>query len=606
MPAKHLVIQSGVSFHHSFDAELRRDPLAAGGSELPGERRIEQQPFGQLGEGHPIADGNEIAGLFGNHQLTIGRNVTGDDRQPGGHGFHDAVGKSFEIAGKPENVECRKESLRVVAVAKKLHALADFEPMAEVLKFLPFGPLSDHHKDDFAVHDADEFKRPDQIHDPLLTRQPSDKADDVAFGPNSELAADGFARARLANGKINAVMNDGELFGGDANIAVEIGDALRVSDEPRRSSDQLPIEPELPASLPRIDTSLGDDDGEGRLRAGGQPSVRICCKEPRLKDVGSAFFQKVSQTPPGDGVSLKAFIENGDGNSCCRELIGVRPRAGQSHYLHRKLGTGKPRRQQGQLLFGACPVESRYQQQEFDHASDRMRFIELGKAGLSALPFIRLATQNHERIAESTSRQSRLAARRSRVIRDLTMFANFNQSRLELVQGDITLQKVDAIVNAANSELAGGGGVDGAIHRAGGRILMQQTRVQYPEGCPTGHAVATDAGLLPARHVFHAVGPVWRGGNADESELLASAYRRCLELAVEYECASLAFPAISTGVYGYPKDLAAEVSLTTARDFLVHHLKPALVRFVLFDGGTFAAYARVLEVLRAHGMGLAD
>src|SRR5262249_61558859 len=116
-----------------------------------------------------------------------------------------------------------------------------------------------------------------------------------------------------------------------------------------------------------------------------------------------------------------------------------------------------------------------------------------------------------------------------------------------------------------------------------GPVLMQQTRERYPEGCPTGHAVATDGGQLAARYVYHAVGPVWRGGGAKESELLASAYRRCLELAVEYDCASLAFPAISTGVYGYPKDLAAGVSMSTARDSLLAHAKPGLARFVLFD-----------------------
>jgi O-acetyl-ADP-ribose deacetylase (regulator of RNase III) len=177
------------------------------------------------------------------------------------------------------------------------------------------------------------------------------------------------------------------------------------------------------------------------------------------------------------------------------------------------------------------------------------------------------------------------------------MFALIGSSRLELAQGDITSQTVDAIVNAANSALASGGGVDGAIHRAAGPVLMQQTRERYPEGCPTGSAVATDAGKLKARHVFHAVGPVWRGGSAGEPVLLASAYRRCLELAIEHNCSSIAFPAISTGVYGYPRDLAAEVSLTIARDFLHTHGKPALVRFVLFDGGAFGAYARVLEEL---------
>ena len=168
-------------------------------------------------------------------------------------------------------------------------------------------------------------------------------------------------------------------------------------------------------------------------------------------------------------------------------------------------------------------------------------------------------------------------------------------AKIFFCKGDITAMDVDAIVNAANSALAGGGGVDGAIHRAAGPILMQQTRERYPEGCPTGHAVATDGGKLAARYVFHAVGPVWRGGGAKESELLASACRRCLELAVEHDCASLAFPAISTGVYGYPKDLAAGVSLSTVRDFLVAQAKPGIVRFVLFDGGSFGAFARVLE-----------
>jgi O-acetyl-ADP-ribose deacetylase (regulator of RNase III) len=177
------------------------------------------------------------------------------------------------------------------------------------------------------------------------------------------------------------------------------------------------------------------------------------------------------------------------------------------------------------------------------------------------------------------------------------MFVHIAQSKIELVQGDITSQEVDAIVNAANSALAGGGGVDGAIHRAAGPVLMQQARERYPQGCATGDAVATDAGKLKAKYVFHAVGPVWRGGSANEKALLASAYRRCLELAVEHACASIAFPAISTGVYGYPKDLAAEVSLSTVHEHLLQQATPALVRFVLFDGGSFGAFARVLEGL---------
>jgi O-acetyl-ADP-ribose deacetylase (regulator of RNase III) len=177
------------------------------------------------------------------------------------------------------------------------------------------------------------------------------------------------------------------------------------------------------------------------------------------------------------------------------------------------------------------------------------------------------------------------------------MFVSCGASRLELTQGDITRQSLDAIVNAANSSLAGGGGVDGAIHRAAGPLLLQQTRERYPGGCPTGSAVATDAGRLSARFVFHAVGPVWRGGAAGEPELLASAYRRCLELARELDCAGIAFPAISTGVYGYPKELAAEVSLAVACTELRRYQRPRLVRFVLFDAETYGAFAQVLETL---------
>ncbi len=177
------------------------------------------------------------------------------------------------------------------------------------------------------------------------------------------------------------------------------------------------------------------------------------------------------------------------------------------------------------------------------------------------------------------------------------MLVQFNQCRVELVQGDVTVQAVDAIVNAANSGLRGGGGVDRAIHRAAGAELMQETNRRYPEGCPTGSAVPTAAYGLPSKFVFHAVGPVWAGGVKGEAELLSGAYCSCLELAVQHDCASIAFPAISTGVYGYPKDLAAEISLGTVRDFLLEHNRPETVRFVLFDGGTYGAFSRVLETM---------
>jgi len=177
------------------------------------------------------------------------------------------------------------------------------------------------------------------------------------------------------------------------------------------------------------------------------------------------------------------------------------------------------------------------------------------------------------------------------------MFVQFGTARVELVQGDITRQAVDAIVNAANSQLAVGGGVCGAIHRAAGPGLAEEITRRYPEGCPTGSAVATSGGALRAKFVFHAVGPVWRGGQEGEPEALRSAYERCLQLAVEHKCRSIAFPAISAGIYGYPTDLAAEVALTTTRDFLLAHGEPALVRFVLFDEGTYGAFARVLDGL---------
>ncbi|MBN2217498.1 MAG: macro domain-containing protein [Pirellulales bacterium] len=168
---------------------------------------------------------------------------------------------------------------------------------------------------------------------------------------------------------------------------------------------------------------------------------------------------------------------------------------------------------------------------------------------------------------------------------------------LELCQGDITHQEVDAVVNAANCSLAGGGGVDGAIHRRGGPDIMRETDEKYPDGCPTGSAVISGAGNLPARHVIHAVAPVWSGGARGEAALLAGAYARCLELAVENGCSSIAFPSLGTGAYRYPLDQAARIALSTAIDFLNTRGRPELVRFVLFDAGAYGAFAAALEEL---------
>lgn len=177
------------------------------------------------------------------------------------------------------------------------------------------------------------------------------------------------------------------------------------------------------------------------------------------------------------------------------------------------------------------------------------------------------------------------------------MQVKINDQTIELAEGDITEQKVSAIVNAANSQLAGGGGVDGSIHRKGGPTIMAETRVKYPRGCPTGSAVISSAGNLPCNFVIHAVGPIWSGGNRGEPELLAGAYRRCLELAVECDCESIAFPSLSTGAYRYPVDQAARVALETTIGFLREHGKPPLVRFVLFGRPALGAFTAALEEL---------
>jgi O-acetyl-ADP-ribose deacetylase (regulator of RNase III) len=163
--------------------------------------------------------------------------------------------------------------------------------------------------------------------------------------------------------------------------------------------------------------------------------------------------------------------------------------------------------------------------------------------------------------------------------------------QMKVVLGDITMLPVDAIVNAANTSLLGGGGVDGAIHRAAGKELVEACREL--QGCATGDAKATPGFRLPAQWVFHAVGPVWNGGHRGEAEKLARCYRRCLELALEHGVRTIAFPAISTGIYRFPKEQAAAIAVATCRkDGALNELDE--VQFCCFDAGTAAIYERLL------------
>lgn len=163
---------------------------------------------------------------------------------------------------------------------------------------------------------------------------------------------------------------------------------------------------------------------------------------------------------------------------------------------------------------------------------------------------------------------------------------------IELVVGDITEQHVDAIVNAANATLLGGGGVDGAIHRAGGPSILDECRDLG--GCTPGDVKATRAGDLPAQHVLHAVGPIWRGGDGNEAELLASCHRRAIELAASLGCRTVAFPAISTGAYGYPVELAAPVAIKATQAAMQASPDVELARFVFRDENTLAHYRSAL------------
>jgi O-acetyl-ADP-ribose deacetylase (regulator of RNase III) len=198
-----------------------------------------------------------------------------------------------------------------------------------------------------------------------------------------------------------------------------------------------------------------------------------------------------------------------------------------------------------------------------------------------------------------SGQRSRASTADVRYRRPMGNSVTVNGATIELTSGDITTQTVDAIANAANQSLRGGGGVDGAIHRAAGPGLLDELRRRYPDGTPTGTAVATEGHDLPSRWVLHAVGPVWRGGGHDEATHLADAYRACLRIADELGARSVAFPAISMGIYGYPPHPGARIAIRAVADHLAEHGTPELVRFVLFSEETYGRFADALEELEA-------
>ncbi|MFB2922393.1 O-acetyl-ADP-ribose deacetylase [Aerosakkonema funiforme] len=171
------------------------------------------------------------------------------------------------------------------------------------------------------------------------------------------------------------------------------------------------------------------------------------------------------------------------------------------------------------------------------------------------------------------------------------------ENKMAVIEGDITIQQVDAIVNAANNSLLGGGGVDGAIHRAAGSELYEECKKL--NGCETGDAKITNGYKLPAKWVIHTVGPVWQGGNYNEDELLASCYRRCLELAEENNIRTIAFPAISTGVYGFPLERATKIAVSEVRKFWQRNTSIEQVTFVCFSKAAYECYLKVMKEIGA-------
>lgn len=177
------------------------------------------------------------------------------------------------------------------------------------------------------------------------------------------------------------------------------------------------------------------------------------------------------------------------------------------------------------------------------------------------------------------------------------MFRQIHHCQIQLRLGNLIDSQTDSIVTAANTQLQGGGGVDGAVHSAAGPELLDELQTQYPQGCPTGQAVLTTAHALPYRCIIHAVGPIWRGGIGQEKERLAQAYFSALHLAKQANVESISFPSLSTGAYGMPLDIAAEIAIATVKGFLTRDQSLQIVEFVLWTESDYAAYSRALEAI---------
>ena len=283
---EHLAIQLDVPRDHLLDAELGPHPLAAGRAEAFGECRVGQNAVGELSHPHAIADFHEEAGLAIDDKLAIGRDVAGDDGNAGGHRFHDTVRHALEIAGEPEDVAQADEPGRVVAVAGEPHQVVALHVACQLEQVGPLWAFTDEHQIHAVGQLLEQLQGPDDVFHPLLRSQTSGKADDARAGRDIELGKDSVAVRVRVGGNLDGVGNHGQLVRRHAEVAIEIGHALRVADQTRGAADLAAIEPQLPRALPRIDAAFRDEHFGPSLFSGDQPPVRVGREDPRVQNVG--------------------------------------------------------------------------------------------------------------------------------------------------------------------------------------------------------------------------------------------------------------------------------------------------------------------------------